>query len=163
MKQIDECIVASALALLCFGAACAPLLAGDSVYGKVTEVRSADIVVLDYGAGRYVVHLIGITPAPQRSVASQATALVTKMVLGKNARLRLGSRLDNGELVGQLLADDPATGVKDVGLELLRQGLVQRAPGEDFQFGYKYLELSKAESEARQARRGLWAANPPSR
>jgi len=131
--------------------------AGDSVYGKVTEVRSADVVVLNYGTGEYVIRIIGIDVPKEGPVASQAKEFVAKMVLGKNARMRLGSRLENGEMVAQLFTDDPQLGIKDVGLELVRSGLAEQQKGADFQFGYKYGELSIAERQAKEAKRGMWA------
>ena len=40
-----------------------------------------------------------------------------KLVLGKNARIRLGSFAENDdELCAQLFTDDPGKGIKDVGL-----------------------------------------------
>jgi endonuclease YncB( thermonuclease family) len=82
------------------------------------------------------------------------------MVLGKNARMRLGSFSANGEVYARLFADDPQTGVRDVGLELVRSGFAQRQEGQDYQFEYKYNELSTAQREAQRAQRGLWATNP---
>jgi len=135
-----------------------PALAGDSLYGRVTEVRSADVVILNYGAGSSVIRIIGIVVPRDEAKANQAKEYVTRLLLGKNARMRLGSRAENGDLVSRLFTDDPDIGIKDVGLELVRQGLVQRQQAEDYQLGYKYNELLKAETEARFARRGLWAA-----
>jgi endonuclease YncB( thermonuclease family) len=60
-------------------------------------------------------------------------------------------------MVSRLSTDDPTIGIKDVGLELLRVGLVRRQKD----FDYKYSELSRAETEAQQNRRGLWSAAPP--
>jgi len=138
-----------------------PAFAGDSLYGKVTEVKSADTVVLDYGKGQYIVHIIGIDALKEGPLANQAREFVSKLVLGKHARMRLGSRAENGEMFGQLFTDDPEKGIKDVGLELVRSGLVQRQKGQDYQFGYKYGELSTAERQARAAKRGLWAPTQP--
>src|SRR5262249_26776112 len=135
--------------------------AGDSLYGKVREVRSADVVVLESGPGRAVIRIIGIDVPKEGPIATQAREFVSKLVLGKNARIRLGSRAENGDLVSQLFTDDPAIGIKDVGLELVRNGLARRQQGQDYQFGYKYGELSAAEREARRARRGLWATTQP--
>jgi len=138
-----------------------PAFAGDSLYGKVTEVRSADTVVLDHGKGTYIVHIIGIDVPKEGPIANKAKEFVAKLVLGKHARMRLGSRAENGEMFGQLFTDDPDIGIKDVGLELVRSGLAQRQKGQDYQFGYKYGELSAAERQAREAKRGLWAPSQP--
>jgi len=131
----------------------APAVAGDSLYGKVTEVRNAGLVILDYGKGTYAVRLIGIDAPTEGPPAAEATSFVSKLVLGRNARIRFDHKAQNGEMVSQLLADDPKTGVKDVGLELVRAGLARKQQGYD----YKYGELAAAEGEARKAKRGLWA------
>jgi endonuclease YncB( thermonuclease family) len=134
-----------------------PAFAGDSLYGKVTEVRSADVVILDNGHAQYVIRIIGIDVPKDGPIASEAKQFVAKLVLGKNARMRLGSRAENGDMVARLLTDDPVIGIKDVGLELMRAGLARRQKGEDSQFDYKYGELTKAENQAREGKRGLWA------
>src|ERR1039458_1180303 len=63
--------------------------AGDSIYGKVTEVKSADVVILDYGTGQYVIRIVGIDVPKEGAVAIQAKEFVAKLLLGKNARMRL--------------------------------------------------------------------------
>jgi endonuclease YncB( thermonuclease family) len=148
--------VQSLLFFLTFVTSILPAFAGDSLYGKVTEVRSANVVILDYGAGRYVVRIIGVDVPKDEALANQAREFVSKLVLGKNVRMRLGSRQENGDMVSQLFTADPASGIKDVGLELVRAGLAQRQQGEDYQFGYKYNELAGAQREAREAKRGMW-------
>ncbi len=150
--------IAAFVACVAFVTARLYLFAGDSLYGKITEVKSADLVVLDYGRGSYVIHLMGVAPAEGR-MAAQARDFVAKMVLGKNARMRLGSFTANGEVNARLFADDPKTGVRDVGLELIRSGLAQRQEGQDYQFEYKYNELATAQREAQRAQRGLWSTN----
>lgn len=131
-----------------------PVFAGDSIYGKVTEVRSADLLIFDYGGGQYELRLVGID-MPEGPLAEQAKQLVADLVLGKNVRMRFDHRAPNGEMLSRVLTDDPVIGIKDVGVELVRAGLARREP----QFDYKYGELSAAEREARNAQRGLWA--PP--
>jgi endonuclease YncB( thermonuclease family) len=134
-----------------------PAFAGDSLYGKVTEVRSAEVVVLDYGSGQYNVRIVGIDAPKQEPSASQAKQFVSQLVLGKNARIRFEYRDKTGAMVSRLFTDDPVIGIKEVGVELLRAGLVRRQPNYD----YKYGELSAAEREARVAKRGLWSAIQP--
>jgi endonuclease YncB( thermonuclease family) len=88
---------------------------------------------------------------------------VEDLVLGKNARMRLVRRVGSTEIMSQLLTDDPdpKIGIRDVALELLKAGLAVRAPGGDRIYGYKYEELTAAESEARKNARGVWAQTPP--
>jgi len=139
------------LCVLILGAGLFPALAGDSVYGKVTKVKSATVVTLDNGEDAYNVRLVGVEVS--EAFAEEARQLLADLVLGKNARIRFEGQAPNGDMVSRLLADDPVLGVKDVGVELVRAGLVKRQKDYD----YKYGELSTAENEARVAKRGLWA------
>jgi endonuclease YncB( thermonuclease family) len=143
--------------LLIFLAGLVPVLAGDSLYGKVVEVKSADVVTLDYGAGQYELRLVGIDVPRDGPIATKATEFVSNLVLGKNARMRFEGRTEGGEMMVRLFTDDPEIGIKEVGVELVRAGLARRQ--NDFDF--KYAELSAAEKEAKDARRGLWAAAQP--
>jgi endonuclease YncB( thermonuclease family) len=162
------------LGLLAFGTGLLPALAGDSFYGRVTAVKNAEVVVLEYIAsggptatgpsrstvpkpGRSDIRLIGIDAPDAGGLAREARQFVANLVLGKNARMRFEYRNRNGEMVSRLLTDDPTIGIKDVGLELVRAGLARRQSDYD----YKYGELSAAEREARTAGRGLWAQTEP--
>jgi endonuclease YncB( thermonuclease family) len=91
-----------------------------------------------------------------------AKSFVEDLVLEKNARMRLVRRIGSTEMMSQLLTDDPdpKIGIRDVALELLKAGLAVRAPGGDRMYGYKYEELTAAESEARRNGVGIWAARP---
>jgi endonuclease YncB( thermonuclease family) len=142
---------------LVLAASLEPAFAGDSLYGKVTEVKRADLVTIDIGTGKLDVHIVGIDVPREGRAAEDAKRFVSEMVLEKNARLRLEYRGKDKEMVGRLQSDDPAVGIKDVGLELVRSGLVRRVKGYD----YKYNELSAAEAEAQRAKRGLWASAQP--
>jgi len=135
-----------------------PVFAGDVFGGKVTEVRSAEIVIVDSGKEQFIVRIAGIAVPPEGSIATEAKQFVTKLVLGKEVRARFVGRNKNGEMVSRLFIGDPGT---EVGLELVRNGLARRQEGAEPQFGYKYGELLKAENEARKARRGLWAMPQP--
>jgi endonuclease YncB( thermonuclease family) len=145
------------LGCLVLGAGFLPAFAGDSLYGKVTEVQSAEVVVLDYGTGRYNIRIVGIVAPTTEPLVSQARQFVANLVLGKNARIRFEGRNKAGEMVSQLMTDNPEIGIKDVGLEMVRAGLARRQPNYD----YKYGELAAAEKEAQAARRGLWSAARP--
>jgi endonuclease YncB( thermonuclease family) len=145
----------SAFACLLLGYALQPLsgaYAGDSLYGTVADVKSADVVTFDYGSGRYDIRLIGIEAPKEGPISREATQFVANLVRGKKARMRFEFRAPNGQMVSRLFTDDPATGIKEVGVELVRAGLARRQKDYD----YKYGELSAAENEAQNARRGLW-------
>jgi endonuclease YncB( thermonuclease family) len=141
--------------LIVLGAAGIPASAGDSLYGKVTAVKEATLVTLDYGSGTYEIRLVGIDALkPGEARADEALKFVSDLLLGKNARMRLHHRDQSGEMVCRLFTDDPVIGIKEVGVELLRAGLARRQPGYDEKYG----ELAAAEDEARTGGRGIWAA-----
>ncbi len=142
------CFVAVVLGLSGAGA-----LAADSIYGRVTAVRGPDVVVFNYGAGQYVLRIIGIDPPTERARAAESRTFLSNLVLNKNVRMRLERKAPNGEMYARLFTDDPTNGVKDVGLEMIRAGLARRQPTYDGKYG----EMAAAENEARSARRGLWA------
>lgn len=145
------------MSFLILGGGFYPVFAGDSIYGKITEVKSAEVVVLDYGSGKYNVRIVGIDAPKTKQLASEAKEFVEKLLLGKNARMRFEYRAKNGEMVSRLQTDDPQIGIKDVGVELVKAGLARRQSNYD----YKYGEMSAAENEARTTKRGLWATAQP--
>lgn len=150
-------VMAGFLGLLGLAAGWSPARAGDSLYGKVTEVKSASVVTFDYGDGQYDLRLVGIEAAKEGKLAEQAVQLLKVMVLGKNARMRFEGRDKEGLMRSRLFTDDPVRGIREVSQEMVRAGLARRQDGFDFKYG----ELAAAENEARTARRGLWAAEPP--
>ncbi|HET7842762.1 MAG TPA: thermonuclease family protein [Xanthomonadales bacterium] len=129
--------------------------AGDSLYGKIVSVGRADQVTLDYGPGRYELRLAGIESPRDTRAAAVARDFVADLVLEKNVRMRFLGRTEDGAMLVRLFTDEPDRGIREVNVELVRSGLVRRIDGADF----KYDVLSKAESEARAARRGLWAGD----
>jgi endonuclease YncB( thermonuclease family) len=144
--------VASALASMALMIGASPAPGGDSLYGKVKAVKSAELVTLDYGSGEYVVRLAGIEAPKDGPAARQAQEFISKLLIGKNVRMRFEMRNKNGEMVSRLFTDDSVEGTKDVGVELLKAGVVKRQKNYD----YKYGELAAAENEAQKERRGLW-------
>ena len=131
-----------------------PAFAGDSAYGKITEVRRADLVVMSIGDNQLELRLIGIEVPDDGLITDQATEFVSNLVLGKNARMRFAGRTTSGDMLVRLLTDDSENGIQDVAVELVSAGLARRQD----EFDFKYGELAAAESEARDERRGLWAA-----
>jgi endonuclease YncB( thermonuclease family) len=78
------------------------------------------------------------------------------MIVGQNARIRFEYRANN-QMVSRLFTDHPVKGIKDVGLELVREGLALPQLGYDYRYG----ELSAALAEAQQKQRGVWRIPPP--
>jgi endonuclease YncB( thermonuclease family) len=126
---------------------------GDSLYGKVIAVKSGNEITLDAGTGKYELRLIGIDVPKEGPVATNAVRFVSDLILQKNARMRFEGRTPNGEMMARLYTDDPAIGIKEVGVELLKAGLARRQKDFDFKYG----ELAAAEKEAKKAKRGVWA------
>jgi endonuclease YncB( thermonuclease family) len=152
-----KCVTAAFLCLLTSAAGWSPAQAGDSLYGKVTEVKSGDVVTFDSGGEKYDLRLVGIETAKDDRLTDGAVKLTSSLVLGKNARMRFEGLDKDGLLRARLFTDDPVLGIKEVAQELVRAGLVRRQAGFDFKYG----ELAAAESEARSAHRGLWATQQP--
>ena len=128
--------------------------AGDSLYGKVTAIKHANLVTIDYGSGTYDIRLAGIELPDNRAILKQATDFVSKMLLEKPARLRFEGRNPDGEMIGRIYTDDPEIGIKDVGIEMVRAGLAMPQRGYE---GDKYGELAKAMEEARTKKTGIWS------
>ncbi len=152
---------AGILGILLCGAACLPALAGDSMYGRVTAVRNGEVVGFEpagaAGGDHLDLRLKGVEVAKDGAAAKQAADFVSKLVLGKNARMRFEGRGEDGTMWCRLFTDDPVVGIKEVGIELVRAGLARRQQDFDFKYG----ELAAAEREAQSARRGIWAADQP--
>jgi endonuclease YncB( thermonuclease family) len=130
------------------GICLSPLLAGDAYWGRVAEVRSANVVVLTNDHSRIQVRIVGIEiPA---AMAERARQAVAQLVLDKLVRLRLDGRTRE-EFIGRLTIDGP-NGSTDVGLTLVRAGMARKLANYD----YKYGRLSAAEEEARRGKRGIW-------
>ncbi|HMJ46923.1 MAG TPA: thermonuclease family protein [Ferruginibacter sp.] len=124
---------------------------GDSLYGKVTAVKSATEMTFVYNdTGKYEIRLIGIDVP--KNISDQSTRFVTRMILHKNARIRFEGRTRNNEMLVRLFTDDSISGIKEVALELVKSGFALRRQG----FDYKYGELSVAQAQAQKAKRGFW-------
>ena len=127
--------------------------AGDALFGSVTAVRRADLVVFKAQTREYNIRVISVEPPPQKSLADSAAQFVRRLTVGKDAQARVERRNANGELVSRLLVKIDSTQIVDIGIELVRSGLARRQSDQ----AYKYGELVAAENEARRTRRGMWA------
>lgn len=127
---------------------------GDSAYGRIVDVRRADVVVFAHGPRTYTLRLAGISVSADKKSANAAMALLRALVLNRDVRVRLEAHPPDGELRARVFTADPPTAIRDVSVELVRAGLVRRQGRVDFKYG----ELAAAEKEARTARRGLWSA-----
>lgn len=150
----------SAAAALALGFAVATMSAashaGDSLVGKIVAIKSASQVTMDYGAGQVDIVINGIEIDRRDTLERDARAALADLVLGKVVRLRFDGYLPGGEMSGRLRIG--AIGgtderVRDVGVELVRAGKVRAAKGYP---KYKYGEMTRAEAEAINTRRGVW-------
>jgi endonuclease YncB( thermonuclease family) len=132
-----------------------PASAGDSFVGRVTAVKGANVITLQQGDVVYDVRINGILVDQDAVAARAARETVSKLVLGRDVRLRFDGLYD-GQMTGRIKVGaigKPDEEVKDLGVELVRAGLVRR----DAAYAkYKYGQMEQAENEARQNRRGLW-------
>lgn len=129
--------------------------AGDSLYGTVTDIKSPVLNVLDYGEGKYTIRLVGLDLPQDPQLLKQGTKVVSDLIKGKRVQFRFDYRNESGEMVGRLLTlYEEKFGRKDAGETLVRAGLAVRQPGFDYKCGC----LKKAEIEAKEANRGVWAA-----
>lgn len=142
---------AAFLAILVLAASAMPVLAGDVFYGKVTEIRNSEVIVVDYGKGQYIVRIIGIVTPKDGPVADKAKEFVSRLA-GQEVRARFEGRNKEGEMVCRVFFGTPGI---DVGLEMVRTGLARRQSDYD----YKYGELSAAEREARSKKLGVWGGS----
>jgi len=154
MLKLKMCTKITFVGLLIFWIVPVSVCAGKSIYGKVTEVASANLLTLDYGTGQYSIRVAGIDAPKEGPFATEAKQFVANLVLGKNVRLRFLGRTPNGEMLGRLDTDDPVIGIREVAVELVRAGLARAQIGFD-------QELTNAENEAREAKRGIWAPAQP--
>lgn len=88
-KQWVAVVILAFLTLL--GAGLTSTVMGKALGGTVTEVRSAEVIVVVTGTGQDVLRIVGITGPQDASLATKAKQLLTEMVMGKVVRARFQS------------------------------------------------------------------------
>ena len=129
--------------------------AGDTIYGRIVEVRSPDVLVIASGPARYVVHLVAIVCTRNPTLVPRARQLVTNLALGKGARVRIEGFSDPVTMNGRIFIDDPKSIVRDLGTQIVLAGFARALTST----AYKYRELDLAERAAMAARRGIYGEN----
>ncbi|HWS71125.1 MAG TPA: thermonuclease family protein [Thermoanaerobaculia bacterium] len=142
---------------ICLALCARSSFAGDSSYGRVVEVRSADVVLMDFGKSRYVVRLAGVVAPKEGPLVAEGRQFVERLVRDRGARMRIEGRNKKGEMIARVLLDDPQTTVRDLGVEIVLAGLARA----EATTAYKYRELQIAEERAKRERRGLWVGTQP--
>jgi endonuclease YncB( thermonuclease family) len=146
MTRARACAIGVALLLACAGGAAAD--EETVLRGPVTRVKDGDSFVL-LSRGQPVEVRIAEIDAPElaQPYGDAARRALERRISRRDVRVVVRTTDAYGRSVGRLLVGDT-----DIGRELVREGAawVSRRYGED-------LELYDLESEARRARRGLWA------
>ncbi len=137
--------------------------AGEWQRGRVTAVKSGEVVAFAGSGADWDVRLVGLAaPAPGQPFADEARAFLTQRVLGREVRLRVVGGREGGEIVAHVL-EGPDGKQTDVGVEMVAAGLAWRLP----EARYKPLvkgqpdPLTAADQAAREARRGIWSQPDP--
>ena len=137
--------------LLC--SAFSTLSADDTVEGKVTQIIDGDsILVTDSKSVEYEVQLEGIdAPELKQDFGKESTDGLTKLLNGKSVRLTWKSKDNYERLLAQVY-----DGEKHINTEMIKTGMAWH-----FKRYNKDEALAKAESEAKEAKKGLWAMESP--
>ncbi len=135
--------------------------------GVFIEVRDANVVVLDYGKGTYVVRLYGTeAPADGQPFAAEAKAFVRERLLGRQGAIRFKYFNDRDEMVSRIFYRDPSAPdlpERDLAVDLVTAGLAWIRPGSEYKPSDDIHpdELTAAGIAAQSARRGVWSQAHP--
>src|SRR5437016_2303235 len=99
MLRLGKLAITALFGVLVFCLVPPSISAGKAIFGKVIEVKGADLVTLDHGAGRQDVRVAGIDVPAAEPYAGAAKQLVANLVLGRSVRMRFISLLPNGEML----------------------------------------------------------------
>ena len=125
----------------------------DSVEGKVTRIIDGDsILITDSKSVEYEVQLEGIdAPEIKQEFGKEATDSLSKLIKDKTVRITWKSKDNFERLLAQVY-----DGEKHINIEMLKSGLAWH-----FKRYNKDEELAKAETSARESKKGLWAKESP--
>lgn len=141
-----------AIAIGILGTSAADEDIGDLVGLCVNVPDGDDIVIRDAGNLDHNVHLGGIdAPEGKQEFAKQSQENLAKLVVGKTVRLKQTDVDGFGRLIGVVFLDE-----KNINQAQVRDGCAWRYIRFDKPGAY-----TAAEKEAREKRRGLWAAKNP--
>lgn len=125
----------------------------DTVEGKVTRIIDGDsILVTDSKDIEYEVQLEGIdAPEAKQEFGKESTEALSKMLKDKSVKLTWKSKDNFDRLLAQVY-----DGEKHINTEMLKAGMAWH-----FKKYNKDESLAKVESEAKEAKKGLWAKESP--
>ena len=127
--------------------------ADDTLEGKVKRVIDGDsILVVDDKDVEYEAQLEGIdAPEMKQDFGKESTNALTKMLKDQKVKLTWKSKDTYERLLAQVHVED-----KHINVEMIRSGMAWH-----FKRYNKSEELAKLESEAKKAKKGLWAQESP--
>ena len=125
----------------------------DTVEGKVTRIIDGDsILVVDAKKVEHEVQLEGIdAPEMKQDFGKESTEGLTKLLKDKSVRLTWKSKDNFDRLLAQVYDGD-----KHINMEMIKTGMAWH-----FKRYNKDESLAKAELEAKEAKKGLWAKESP--
>lgn len=129
------------------------LFGDESVEGKVTRIIDGDsILVTDSKSVEYEVQLEGIdAPEFKQEFGKEATDGLSKLIQDKTVRITWKEKDNFERLLAQVYDGD-----KHINIEMIKSGMAWH-----FKRYNKDEELAKAETVAREAKKGLWAKGSP--
>jgi endonuclease YncB( thermonuclease family) len=131
------------------------LLGGnDEFQGRVTSALEGDTIIVMNGRRPTRVKLVGVdAPEPGQPFADKARQFTSSVVTRKRVLVRVKETDRLGRVTGEVILPDG----KSVHEQLLAAGLAWH----DLHTSSNDEELAALEAEAKQAKRGLWAASNP--
>ena len=128
-------------------------LGDETVDGKVTRIIDGDsILVTDSKSVEYEVQLEGIdAPEIKQDFGKESTEGLSKLLKDKTVRITWKSKDNFERLLAQVYDGD-----KHINIELIKTGMAWH-----FKRYNKDEELAKAETAAKEAKKGLWAKESP--
>jgi endonuclease YncB( thermonuclease family) len=129
------------------------LSADETMEAKVKRVIDGDsILVVDSNDMEFEAQLEGIdAPEMKQEFGKESLEALTKMLKDQKVKLTWKSKDTYDRLLAQVYLED-----KHINVEMLRSGMAWH-----FKRYNKSEELAKIESEAKQAKKGLWAKESP--
>jgi len=127
--------------------------ADEEFEGKVKKIIDGDsILVVDAKDLEYEVQLEGIdAPELKQEFGKESSEGLSKMLKDKPLKITWKMKDQYDRLLGQVYVDD-----LHINIEMLRSGMAWH-----FKRFNKSEELAKAETEAKDAKKGLWGTNSP--
>lgn len=131
-----------------------------TLQGKVIGITDGDsIIILDTANRQRSIRLQGIdSPEIQQIYGEQAKQNLANMIFGRQVVVEYSKRDNYGHILGKVLTLDG----RDINLEQIRDGMAWHYKQyEEDQTKAERRAYSRAEREAREEQRGLWAEQLP--